>query len=337
MTLCAGKVINTLKKTDLFDYDKYLSSKPSKVPPTEGPDVDAQPDEAASSEQSEKTVRSSPKKNRTPKSPKKKSEKPDAVDSFKNALDEALDEDVAEIAEFSVTRSLEEIPVPKKRSFKRSLYFVIGVAVSFMSLIGFISTIFFCTDVIAGIADNTKQKEEFSNYIYPVVIVDPAPFEQTSQLTSDMVISAAIWDIILHQDVSKYPEEFGTMTIPQLDVEQHATSLFGVGLTFEHKTLGDAVLGFYYTEETKSYNVPISPKYFPYSPMIENVKRDGNNYILRVGYVSPSPAWLIKNKNTDVKPDKYMEYILTKNANGNNYIITGIKDLYDNNHIPSDT
>lgn len=301
-----------MKKSEVFDYEKYLSSKSSSK-------SDAAQDPAENAEAQDK-------KNR-PLKPKKKPELSDSIIS-------ALDEDVAEIAEFSVTKGIEEEPVLKKNSFKRSLYFVLGVVVSFMSLIGFISSVSFCANVISGIADNTKQKEAFADLIYPVVIVDPAPYTETSQLTSDMVIAAAIWDIILHEDVSKYPEEFGTMTIPQLDVEQHATSLFGSGLTFEHKTLGDAALSFYYTEESKSYNVPVSPKYFPYSPRVENIKREGDVYILRVGYISPSPAWLIQSKNFKTEADKFMSYTLKKN--GNSYTVTGITEINDGTVPPGD-
>lgn len=317
---------NPLKKSEPFDYEKYLSSKATKR------------EEASSSPENSDTAgkAAGTKKPRDSKASKKKPDKTDVGNAIITALDEALDEDVAEIAEFSVTSSIEQEPVPKKHTFRRSLYLVVGIIVSFMSVIGFISSVAFVANVIGGVADNTRQKEEFADIIYPLVIVDPAPYEQASQLASETVIGASIWDIILHGDVAKYPEEFGTMAIPQLDVEQHATSLFGSGLTFDHKTIGDAALSFYYTEETKSYNVPVSPTYFPYSPTVENIKRSGNVYTLRVGYISPSPAWLIKNKDQSIVPDKYMEYILTKAKGNGGYTVTSIKDLNDSNHIPSD-
>jgi hypothetical protein len=289
------KVENDSKneKKSPFDYEKYLFSKNPK--------------------------------------PAKEKKPGETMQSIKNAIGSALDEDVAEIAEASLTKvtnasEIEEAPSSKKKSsFKRSAYFFIGIVVSFLSLIGFISTVGFVSDAVSNITNNTKQKEEFAQLIYPAVIVDPPAFDKASQLSSETIIGAAIWDIILHEDTSKYPQEYGTMTIPQLDVELHATKLFGQGLSFEHKTIGDAALTFYYTEDSKSYNVPVSPKYFPYSPLIENITRNGDTYTLTVGYVSPSPEWLIqKGKGNKIKPDKYMEYILTKS--GNSYILSSIKE-----------
>ena len=264
---------------------------------------------------------------------KKKAEKIVPVESIKNALDSALDEDVAEIAEFSVTKNVDEILAKKKPSFKRNLYFVIGIAVSFMSLIGFIFSVYFCAGIVKDFAENTTQKEEFARFIYPIVIVDPSAYKSTDQLSSDAVISAAIWDIILYGDTSKYTTEYGNMTVPQLDVENHATSLFGSGLTFDHKTLGDTMLTFYYNAETKSYTIPVSPKYFPYSPSVESIKRDGDIYTLKVGYISPSPAWLVTDKKQKPKPAKYMEYVVSKK--NNNYTLKAINDV-EGSYIPGD-
>lgn len=336
------KVEMNLKKPEFFDYDKYLSAKPSKIKfqmalKDEDRSSDNSPirqgaDEAAEAASQVLDIEAADKENtaekrvRIPKSNRKKAEKTSTAESIMSALDSALDEDIAEIAEFSVTKNIDDEPTIKKTGFKRNLYFIVGIAVSFMSLIGFLSCVVFFAGFITNIADNTKQKEKFAEVIYPIVIVDPAACEKTSQLPSDTVISAAIWDIILYGDISKYSEEFGMMTIPQLDIELHATSLFGSGLTFEHKTLGDASLSFYYDEVTQSYNVPASPKFFPYSPRVESIKRDGDIYKLRVGYVSPSPAWLM-NKNAEVEPDKYMEYVLTKN--NNDYTLTAINKVSD--------
>ena len=273
------------------------------------------------------------KKPKFSKQNKKKNEKIVPVESIINAFDSALDEDVAEIAEFSVTQNVDEIPAKKKPSFKRNLYFIIGIAVSFMSLIGFIFSVNFCVGIVKNFADNTTQKQDFARFIYPVVIVDTAAYKNNEQLSSDVVISAAIWDIILYGDTSKYPEEYGSMTVPQLDVENHATNLFGPGLTFDHKTLGDASLTFYYTPETKSYNIPVSPKYFPYSPLVESIKRNGDTYTLKVGYVSPSPAWLVTDKKMKPKPTKYMEYVVTKK--NNDYTLKEINEI-EGSYIPGD-
>lgn len=251
-----------------------------------------------------------------------------AVENIKIAIDDALDEDTSDSVE-TIDSAIEGVP-KKKNSFKRNMYFTIGVVVCFLSLIGFIFSVGYLANGINDIINNTKQKEQFAEFIYPVVINDPSAFEDNQHISSDVVISSAIWDIILYGNKDKYQTEYGNMTIPQVDVELHATNIFGKGLTFDHKTLGDAVLTFYYSPETKSYIVPVSPQFFPYSPLVEDIKKSGNTYTLKVGYVSPSPEWLLATKKKkDVTCDKYMEYVIT--VENNDYTLTSINSIQSDN------
>lgn len=253
-----------------------------------------------------------------------KTETKEAVESLKNVIDDALDDENIQSEEIP-DATLPE-PIKKTRSLKRNAYFVIGAIVSVLSVIGFIFTVVWTAGFVKDIIDNTKQKEEFAQFIYPVVITDPASFEDNQQISSDVIISAAIWDIILYGDKSKYPNEFGNMTVPQVDVELHATNIFGKGLNFNHRTVGDASLSFYYSPENKSYIVPDSPKYFPYSPLVEEIKKSGDVYSLKVGYISPSPEWLMASKkSSEPECDKYMEYVVKKT--NNKYTLTAIKEI----------
>lgn len=242
--------------------------------------------------------------------------------SLKTALDSALDVDVSESEDDTEVLK----PFPKSRRTRtRTLYFTLGIVVSILSVVGLISSVHFAYDVIYGVVDNSAQKEEFAAYIYPVIIADPPAVDTATQLSSDTVLTAAIWDIILYADKDKYTQEYGNITVPQVDVENHAARLFGSGLRFEHKTLGDIVLPFYYNEETASYMIPVSPQFFPYSPRVEEISRDGDVYILRVGYISPSPAWMVRNDAEEQEADKYMTYTLKKNSNGT-YTILSIRE-----------
>lgn len=276
-------------------------------------------------------------KNSRRRKKKKKEAKQDldeTMDSIKQAideaLDEALDEDISEIEEISVQ---EEVKTPpRKTSFRRSMYFAVGVTVSVMAVIGFIFSVNFVAGVVKNVADNTAQKNEFAKFVYPLVIIDPAPFDSASQLSSETVLTAAIWDIILYGDKEKYPQEYGVMTVPEIDVELHATNLLGTGLVFDHKNLGTAELTFYYDAENKSYNVPVSPSYFPYSPYVETIQRSGDNYSLKVGYVSPHPEWLGTDENEKPQPDKYMEYVVHKNRN--DCTLVAIKEI-EGSYIPN--
>jgi len=239
---------------------------------------------------------------------------------IKKAISGALSEDIDEIAE--LTAVAVQPVVKKRKTIRRQMYFSLGVLLIVMSIIGAIFTVNFCVDIFKKIADNTVQKNEFSQFIYPVVVVDTPTFEEVSQLPVEVILKAAVWDIIINQDKSKYENYYGSITIPASDVEVAATNLFGGGIPFVHQTLGDTELYFDYVPETNSYIVPISPHYLPYSPQVEDIKKLGDNkYELKVGYYPPVQAWL--PEGTKAVPDKYMKYTVVKQSNKYNIISVG--------------
>lgn len=264
------------------------------------------------------------KEEKPKKVPSEKKKADDPFDELKIVFDSALDEDVSEIEEFSSEPETTSEPIIRK-SFKRNSYLTIGVVVSVLALIGFVSSVLFVKGIAEGIANNTKQKEEFKSIVYPLVIIDSPEFDDINQLSPDSVINAAIWDILLHGDISKYEESYENITIPQADVELHATKLFGKNLTFKHRDVGDLSLTFYYNSETKSYTVPVTPEFFSYSPVIRNVAKNGDTYDVAVGYLAPAPSWVEeRDKELATLPEKYVIVKLKKQDNG--YIVVSCKE-----------
>ncbi len=242
----------------------------------------------------------------------KKKAQEEKLENIKYMLDDALSEDAEEMAALVQSEPQPEIAVEKDpQGIKRKLYMVFGAAIIILAVIGLISTINFSVKKINEFADNTHQKNEFARFIYPIVICDPAPFDQTVRLRSDTMITAAIWDIILYEDKSKYEKDFDYIIVPELDVEQHATKLFGSGQSFKHESILSADIQFYYEEDIKSYRIPENPKYFTYSPYIEDITRVGESYTITVGYVSPTPAWLTLTSDEPPQPEKYVEYVVS--------------------------
>jgi len=241
---------------------------------------------------------------------------------LKKAFNGALSEEIEEIEKIAVAQ---EIPVHKKKNtFKRSMYFTLGTFFSVMTIIGVIFSVNFTINVIKQITDNTAQKNELAKYIYPVVVVDAPTFSVDSKMPVEVILSAAIWDIIINDDKTEYVNSFGYITVPASDVEVHATKLFGKGIEFNHQTLGDPELYFDYDPETKSYTIPVSPHYLPYSPKVEDIKKISDNKLeLKVGYYQPVQAWL--PEGTKTLPDKYMKYTLVKQ--GSKYTIISIEEL----------
>ena len=293
---------NDNKDKDIFDYDSYVKSNGKK-----------------------KKKPRPPKPAKAPTDPeKKKPEKKldESIESIRKMFDNALDEQSEELAELTMAEPEPEMPDLGKGG-KRKGYLILGALMMILAVIGLISTVSFTVDKVKAFADNTQQKTEFARFIYPVVICDPAPFGQSVKLRSDTVITAAIWDIILYEDKSKYDSDFDMIIVPELDVEQHAAKLFGTGLSIKHQSILGADVQFYYNEDIKSYRIPANPKYFTYSPYIEDITRVGESYTITVGYVSPTPAWLTLTGDETPKPEKYVNYIVQKR--GDEYTLLGIQ------------
>lgn len=236
-------------------------------------------------------------------------------------LDSAFSEDISEISEISELE--ESVSAESVKQSSSAFHFVLGLIMIIMSIIGLISTVGFISNKIHSILDNTEQKNEFAKFIYPVVICDPPTFDQTSRLKNETIISAAVWDIILYEDKSKYTQEFDYIIVPEVDVEQHAAKIFGSGLNITHTTIASSDVSFYYEEDISSYRIPANPKYFTYSPYIEEITKVGESYTLTVGYVSPTPAWLTLTSDETPDPEKYVDYVVQKR--GTSYTLVSIK------------
>ncbi|MCM1380894.1 MAG: hypothetical protein NC192_03075, partial [Muribaculaceae bacterium] len=264
-------------KKDIFDYDNYVQSSLSKIKnasKNKGKKSDAPKQKPAKLVPAgEGDTRDRPPEK--PKQKKKAVERDFAVENIKKMFGEALDESKEELAEFAEDQTVPDEPIANPEGLRRRLYMIFGVVITLLAIVGLFSTVRFAVDKVKDFADNTQQKNEFAKFIYPVVICDPAPFDKTVKLRSDTMITAAIWDIILYEDKSKYEADFDMIIVPEVDVEQHGTKLFGSGLNFEHESILGSGVQFYYDETIKSYRVPSHPKYFTYSPFIEDVSRVG--------------------------------------------------------------
>ncbi len=298
---------------DIFDYDAYVKSgkrKKKKIKRKANEQTLKQKSATFSSGNSTKD------------------EGKESIENIKRMFDNALDENANEVAELlpEEDESVQDVKISSDpQKIRRRLYLTFGILITILAIVGFFSTISFTAEKIGEFTDNTKQKEEFAKYIYPVVICDPPPFDQNVNLRSDTVVTASIWDIILYEDKSKYVADFDYINVPEVDVEQHALKLFGTGLSIEHQSINSQGIQFYYNPEDNSYRIPMDPILFTYSPMIDEIEKIGERFTLKVGYFPPSPAWKKYSDDYEQTPEKFVEYIVTKRDD--EYSIIGISQL----------
>lgn len=242
----------------------------------------------------------------------------------------------------------EEIPEKKKkvlfpnakkvidRKRKHKYAATVGAVLIVLAVMGAIS---FCSTLFgfgARILDNTRQKEEFEWKIYPLLMFDPATFEDPNQLDEKFILKTALWSNLFENRTKYGYDENGMLLVPASDLDVAAKRLYGEKVVLKHQTFSEGYDFFYiYDEETSTYSVPIMGQTASYVPKVVDIKKDGDVYTLIVGYVSPTTLWNVsEDGSTESVPDKYLYYDLEK-IDGGNYIIKAIRRIPED-ELPED-
>ena len=234
-------------------------------------------------------------------------------DKITSTLEDILDEDPEELvkaqseqAEIGKSfRPLREIKA------KRRKYAVLGIVCGVLALIGLVSLLTGAIGMLKNIGSANDKKDRFTHVIYPAAIMDIDAFNNPSELSSEQIITATLWSIIMDKNkIGNYESQLGdTVSIPDVDVEKYAVELFGENLpAFEHCTVGPVEARFYYSDG--AYNVKLRPITFTYAPDVRSVVKSGSIYTLTVDYIDELPEWMPKSVA------KTVEYQLTEQNDG---------------------
>ncbi len=199
-----------------------------------------------------------------------------------------------------------EEPQQEKRSavkLPQVIATVLGVLMVLFSTVGVVATVRYINRQIEAQKDKTALIAELSSLILPFSASDAPTFEKVSELSSDVLVSVACWDVILNPTSSHIAEE-GVYTVSYLDIDARINKIFGSGLSYNHLTVGDEELMFSYNEETKMYSIPANPRYMSYYPTVEELTEFDGGYYLTVSYRLPVAQWI----EGDRAVEKYMIY-----------------------------
>ncbi len=239
-------------------------------------------------------------------------------------LENILDEDADEIINRRNENVEEDGEKPSKGGYKKAFYAIFGVIFAVLACIGLIAVIAKIIGMFGSYTSGDTRKDALEQAIYPAVIMDIESFNNPSELPPEQILTAAIWSMIMTDGVTdSYEKTFDMVMIPSIDVESYAVKLFGENLPeLTHSTIGPAEARFYYNEETKTYNVPVAPVTFTYTPEIREATKSGNDYTVVVDYIDELPSWLPKNSS------KSVEFTLTETDSG--YLLRSMKILTTN-------
>ncbi len=249
-----------------------------------------------------------------------------------SALSKILDEDPETLIDVKKEKTEEdEEKSPKKKKLKRNIYAVLGVIFTVFAVIGIVTTAVKGIEKIRGFATGEEKKDGFTELVYPVVIMDIESFDKPSDLTSEQIITASIWSIIMNDEkLEKYPVNVAggdVILISAYDIEAEAVALFGPEhAEFVHTTVGPMTSRFYYDPEKGVYNVPVHPIVFTYKPEIKSIEKSGNDYTITVDYIDERPSWM------EDSVSKSVEFHVTEKGDGT-YQFNSMKILFVKNNL----
>lgn len=236
---------------------------------------------------------------------------------IKEVIDDALDENV----EALIPEEQKTVPDIVIIDTKRILTAVLGFLMIVFSVFGVIATIDKAAEYVKSQSDDTKLISYFEKLVTPLSVFDATVFDSIENLSSDVIITAACWDIVLYPSAT-FAEEDGVYQISYLDVETRIAKLFGTGLDYEHHSVGDSELTFEYDEETKMYSIPAYPRVVSYLPVLESYEKTEQGYTLKVNYIYPISTVISAKQNAE----KVMIIKVVPNAVG--YSIASL-ELYE--------
>ena len=204
------------------------------------------------------------------------------------------DEDDALLTKWALEEEEAEIPSlperPARKKGRRRYGVVVGSLVLLLALVGVVFIAGTIGNRIYTTVTDDSQLRAYDTFLTPVVMQDPAPFESIEEANEDFILNASLWKTI------KTPAEE----------------------TF-----------FEYDSVQNEFHVALYSSDSSYTPYTESERRSGGKVYLRVGYVSPSDEWRNQTSSTleGPTPTKYMEYELTQDPSTQEYYISAIRSL----------
>lgn len=195
----------------------------------------------------------------------------------------------------------------------------IGALVLVLAAAGIVALVWLGVNLTHRIYDNSSEKEKFSEIVQPVLMFDPPTFDDIGMLDNQTLLESALWATMLGEKRDTYTfDAQSNLLVPASDVDVVAARLFGPSVTLEHGSFpSDFGISYYYNETSKTYSIPVANAPSLYTARVDEIVRNGDEYELLVGYISPSTAWTANEVDASEQlPHKYMIYRLTKVGSG---------------------
>jgi len=184
-----------------------------------------------------------------------------------------------------------------RRKGRHSFAAPVGALVLLLSVVGLISLINLGITAVKRARDDAPLRAELYEFLLPVMQYDPEPFTDINKTEQDSLLLAAMWQVTESErirqlrdsdGISSYPiDDLGRMMVPVSEIENSYAELFGKDAKAFHHTIGEEGMSFTleYDQKQGCYYVPSSSSTSIYMTVIDTIKKKGDNYLVRVGYV----------------------------------------------------
>ena len=200
------------------------------------------------------------------------------------------------------------------------------------AVIGIIAAVKAGVTMFRDLTDNSAQKAEYEEFLRPVVMYDPDPFDDVRSADITPLVNAAIWSLITQ---SNSTESFAYSTgdnmgilIPVEQVTAEFNRLFGkeIDIASQYDSIDMSSHDITYDSAQGGFIIPITSLEVAYTPEIYEIEKKANSIILSVGYIG-AKAWaeIEGGEYVSPQPDKFMKITLRQGENG--YYIASLQSV----------
>lgn len=237
-----------------------------------------------------------------------------AIDDFLPAEDHADDEQF--LTKWDAGESAPETGRSHRKRGKYRYGIFVGSLVLLLALVGvgFIATSL-GSRIHSALTDDSALRA-YDRFLTVVVAQDPKPFASPDKAGADFVLNTSLWQAMSENasDYTSYDSE-GRTLVPLGDVADACRELFGPDCELQPKNPASETF-FTYDSGKTQFHVSMYSLDSTYEPYTEKAKKNGEETVLRVGYIPPSDPTRAQSGAASAgtpKPSKYMEYVLKTN------------------------
>lgn len=147
----------------------------------------------------------------------------------------------------------------KRRRWRQTL----GLLITVLVLIGFITVLRAGVGLVANLFDDTAQKQEYEDKLEGLVLFDPMPFDGIENIDDLTLREAAVWGCVYSiQETQGGFDNYNTdpeteqLLLPSVEVDAYLAKLLGPGFKLTHRSFDMEDMTVEFDETTQCYRIP---------------------------------------------------------------------------------